>query len=200
MWPAVASAWASTLVVTGVLAGSTRLLIAALALLLLSTCAALVRLHAREDHMSDTIDLDAKRAEREAARREAKPKALPTVVFGGENFTLPEGSLPGEVLIAIGHLQQGRLYGMEEALRALLGDEPPTDEDGEVLRDDDDTPVRSPYERFMGHKPTQDDLQDFLSAASAAYGESRGKSRGSQASSNGTTRPPKRTSPTSTPE
>lgn len=50
--------------------------------------------------MSRTIDLDAARRAREAARAEANDEAV-TIVFGGETFTLP-AELPLEAASAAG--------------------------------------------------------------------------------------------------
>ncbi len=112
------------------------------------------------------VDLDAAKA----ARREAKGEG-PTVVFGGETFTLPV-EMPFEIVEELGRLQSagedGALAGQAvlSVVRLLLGEQ---------------------YKAFMAHRPSMDDLTELANGAMREYGTGRGESLASKRSSGNTT-------------
>lgn len=111
---------------------------------------------------SVAVDLDANRAIREAARREAEQEA-PVVVFGGERYTLPV-ECPFtlvEDLEAIGVAEAEKDGAAAAAatvrmIRSLLTDQ---------------------YDEFMKNEPSMNDLQAMVEGVLPAYGlmeETRG--------------------------
>lgn len=115
------------------------------------------------------------------ATTDGEPKALR---LGDETWRLPD-FMPLECIFAL------RRGDLEAFLRALLGDEPPRDEDGEPSG-------RSPYSAFMALRPTSEHMSKVINGIETLYGVDAGESEASATPSNGTGAPSRPTSSMST--
>lgn len=97
------------------------------------------------------IDLDAKRAEREAARREAE-KVGPVIKFGGISYELP-AELP---------------YGTLEALRGINNEETAPAAMSDLVR----ALLGKQYEAFLASSPSIEDVNELVGGLMTEYGVS----------------------------
>lgn len=148
--------------------------------------------------MPEVIDLDAKREARLAQKETTAETDPPVVRWKGQEWRLPPGPMPGQLVIAIGDLSRGDMAGMKDALVALFSDEQPTDENGDPLTDERGRPVPSPFRRFMATKPDLNDLTALIEGAAQAYGEDPGNLPDSSGSSPNIGTPSSPTSPGTT--
>lgn len=117
------------------------------------------------------VDLDARRAEREAAAREAG-KEGPTVTFGGKTYHLPV-ELPYEVIEALRGLndEDKAIGAMAELVEGLLasGQLDESDKPAEGEGDEPEEPV-DVYAEWLEAKMTFDDMGELVKGVMEEYG------------------------------
>lgn len=116
------------------------------------------------------VDLDAKRREREAARREADNEPV-VIKLGGQDIPLPV-EMPYAVIEAFRSLndEDTALAGMAEMVEGILGTDPIEFPAPPEAGEDAEPETKTPLEIWREGKPSFDDMQELVKGVMEAYG------------------------------
>jgi hypothetical protein len=174
---------------------------------------------------SDTLDLDALREQR-AAAREGRGRGLP-IVIGGETITVLPSEFPLDVLTPLKAIDEDLALMLRSALHAVQGGDQQAKWDAtnlviDILASNPRLPLSiievivqighnlfdhgdysDGFDRLIAARPSREDIAALTKGIFGFYGVSLGEALGSSASPNGggpTSKPISSTTTTSTPE